>query len=225
MTAAPKPEGEGAPETEVPGQWRHERGEDKREDKGTKRATSTWRARHVACSERTAITAHSEHAKGQEHSGSEPERHRAERTSDTAQRHRVRGKTASRVQHDYQGSSPRQPRSARVSGSQQPKSAKARRLSQRQRRRSHRGRLHTRLVLRPHQREARVRRVLSEEGAGPAMFRRDSEQVRQQRVLPGVPREGTLQSASTVLGGGGGIHRGRRRSLRGSAATRCTCGG
>ena len=97
MTAAPKPEGEGAPETEVPGQWRHERGEDKREDKGTKRATSKWRARHVACSERTAILAHSEHAKGQEHSGSEPERHRAERTSDTAQRHRVRGQAATRV--------------------------------------------------------------------------------------------------------------------------------
>ena len=39
MTAATKPAGEGAPETAVPGQWRHERGEDKREDKGTKRAT------------------------------------------------------------------------------------------------------------------------------------------------------------------------------------------
>ena len=44
MTAAPKPEGEGAPETEVPGQWRHERGEERRGDKGTKRATNTWRA-------------------------------------------------------------------------------------------------------------------------------------------------------------------------------------
>ena len=44
MTAAPKPEGEGAPETAGAGAVAaQERGE-RREDKGTKRATDMWRA-------------------------------------------------------------------------------------------------------------------------------------------------------------------------------------
>ena len=92
-TAAPKPEGEGAPETAGPGAVaaRERRGEERRGDKGTKRATYTWH--------RLSELANSSFSARQRPKppSSKPERHRAERTSNATQRHRVRGKAAPRV--------------------------------------------------------------------------------------------------------------------------------